>query len=254
MTKPGDVIRVKDGDPMPVWIETPLTDRLRRPFDPKWINRVDKGSHSEDYVNHAVVTNRLNEVLGVEGWSFRIVEVSTFGDGQATHVAHVLGEMTVGDVVRQEIGVPSRLSKYHDEIKTAVSDAVKRCAMRYGVAIQLWHDVETSGPGGTPVPETLPPSGPDATPPPGLEGDPGGTSEAAGGNRDVGKAPEPSVAYDVKVAWQELYDLTAGDKAAARRAVTRANKRTSAVTAQNESEVTEAEIRAAVAMLGGESQ
>lgn len=120
-----------------------LTDDLSREFHRSFVQTVKKGTHSEDYVNHAVVTHRMNKVLGVDGWSFRIVEVATFEDTNGLHVAHVLAEITVLDVVRQEIGVPSRISKYHDEIKAAVSDALKRCAMRYGVAIQLWHDVET---------------------------------------------------------------------------------------------------------------
>ena len=123
-----------------------LYEKLSAPFDPKFIQTVRKGNRSEDYVNHAVVTHRLNSVLGVDGWEFRVLEVQTYED-DGLHVAHVLAEMTIDMAVRQEIGLPSRISKYQDEIKTAVSDALKRCAMRFGVAIQLWHEVESSGAG-----------------------------------------------------------------------------------------------------------
>ena len=133
--------------PEPGWTER--LERLSRPFDPRFIETVRKGNRSESYVNHAVVTGRLNDALGVGGWSFRVVDVFTYTTDGAPHVGHVLGEIRLSsEVVRQDIGVPSRISKYDDEIKTAVSDALKRCAMRLGVAIQLWHEQE-SRPGPT---------------------------------------------------------------------------------------------------------
>lgn len=135
---------------------------LSEPFDKRFIETVRKGNRSESYVNHAVVTGRLNDVLGVDGWSFKIVEVSRYdGPDGAPHIAYVVGEIATAETrqwaIRQEIGVPSNVvvaerrqgdrtihpTTVQDEIKTAVSDALKRCAMRFGVAIQLWHEQES---------------------------------------------------------------------------------------------------------------
>lgn len=195
-----------------------LTEQLSVPFDKRFINRVDKGSHTEDYVNHAVVTNRLNMVLGVDGWSFHIRDIGTFTDKDGgLHVAHILAEITVyGEgasiSTREEIGVPGRVSKYHDEIKAATSDALKRCAMRFGVAIQLWHDIEPSTGAGTEEP-----SAPVESPWSG-DSDPSGDGGQRGPGEGIGEGPTPGLAP----TFDELVAL-AGSTSKAREAINTAS-------------------------------
>ena len=54
--------------------------------------------------------------------------------------------------------------------------------------------------------------------------------------------------------WQDLYELTDGSVPAARRAVTKANKRVHPVTSQNQAEVTELELETTMTMLKAERE
>lgn len=128
-------------------------DRLSEPFPVDFIDRVNKGSHTEDYVNHAVVTDRLNRVLGEDGWTFEILHRETFNDDKGVpHCVGVTVRLTIGDIFRDEVGTVGRQSNYGDELKACVSDAVKRAAMRFGVGIQLWHKLPGDDEPSSPVP------------------------------------------------------------------------------------------------------
>lgn len=221
-------------------MEVDLT-QLSAPFDKRFIETVRKGNRSESYVNHAVVTGRLNRVLGVDGWEFRITQVETYnGPDGAPHVAFVVAELSLNmGVRRQEIGVPSNVvveerkqgdrtvypTTVQDEIKTAVSDALKRCAMRFGVAIQLWHEVEPSEAGGSvgrqaaaPAPDT-----PVAGSEQGLEGPAPATTDGDGaGGTGESTGSDPSLeapTYDQLVAF-------AGSDPKARAAINAVSSRT----------------------------
>lgn len=87
-----------------------------------------------------------------------------------------------------------------------------------------------------------------ASPAPHAGTEAGGTAAtAAGTSGGLDAHPSPPAAGEP--LWHDLYDLVDGEIAAARRAVTKANKRTTPITDENHHEVTEAEIRAAIEML-----
>lgn len=110
---------------------------LREPFPPKLVSKLDKGSHSEDYVNHAAVTDRLN--AEAPGWTMSKPEWIWAGpEGTGRHIAGVLCSMTIGSVTRWEVGDVDRATNPGDEAKKAISDFIKRAAMRFGVAIDMW--------------------------------------------------------------------------------------------------------------------
>lgn len=131
---------------------------LRKPFDQREISRLPKTAKRPalDYVGHAAVTNRLNRYAA--GWTYRIEPVVVRGsivvhDRQAQfvpdenglpHVLAVFGEMTIGGVSRQEVGEVDAFSTYGLEMKNAISDFIRRAAMRFGVGLDLWSKEDLS--------------------------------------------------------------------------------------------------------------
>src|SRR5439155_2835713 len=102
------------------------------------------------------------EVLGVAGWSFKVVEHGFHAEADE---AWVLGELTAnfgGTIVtRQQFGSQkvkrSRASgtplDIGFDLKGAATDALKKCASLIGVALYLWKKEPPVGLGGNaPVP------------------------------------------------------------------------------------------------------
>jgi hypothetical protein len=95
------------------------------------------------YTEHAFVTDRLNDVLGVPDW--RVVLLTTQLDGM--HVLWVTGyiEVLIGTEWRHkgvEVGGPESQARKPGEVaneyKAAISDLIKRSAARWGVALDNW--------------------------------------------------------------------------------------------------------------------
>jgi hypothetical protein len=88
------------------------------------------------------VTKRLNAVC--PGWSSRVVETYTSVNPAGLLVcAGVLLELTIPGVgSRQEFGTANQPRNFGDDAKNAASDALKRAAMRFGVALDLWEDMD----------------------------------------------------------------------------------------------------------------
>ena len=126
-----------------------IIDGLTEPFDRAVIKKkpgskpgATKFKPASDYVSHGLVTKRLNAVC--PGWSSRVVEWHTFIDGRGELVcAGVTLEITIpGAGSHQEFGKSANRLGFGDDAKNALSDALKRCAMRFGVAIDLWESAE----------------------------------------------------------------------------------------------------------------
>jgi len=114
-----------------------MREELRAPIPAALITKVNKGYGDIDTMNHAVATDRLNRAA--PGWTYeisRFIEVEG-KDGQP-HLLAIYGSMTIGTVTRWEVGEVERPSTYGDEMKKALSDFIKRGAMRFGVGIELW--------------------------------------------------------------------------------------------------------------------
>lgn len=96
-----------------------------------------KGGPTLSYISHAIVTEHLNKLA--PNWKTRLLEVYTYNDAQGMiHCAGVSIEMEIDGVTRVESGGPQRQDGFANEIKNAMSDAIKRCAMRFGVALYIW--------------------------------------------------------------------------------------------------------------------
>lgn len=90
--------------------------------------------HQFSYVDARAVAERLDEVLTPEGWNFTCSVIP------GSDV--VKGVLTIGSSVREDHGYPN--SERDDEpIKAATSDALKRCAVLFGVGRHLYEDNKT---------------------------------------------------------------------------------------------------------------
>src|SRR6266542_1606373 len=133
-------------------LDAATRDALRKPFQPNEISKLPGTAKRPplDYVGHAAVTNRLNNAA--PDWTYSIERVEVRGtiervgderrfvsseDG-LPHVVAVFGTMTIGGVTRQEVGEVDSFTTYGLELKNAISDFIRRGAMRFGVALDLW--------------------------------------------------------------------------------------------------------------------
>ena len=112
---------------------------LCRPFDPAQI-RTRPGQHGKEisYVDIAAVIGRLNE--GCESWSFEVVSYKIH-EGEVI----VLGKLTADGVTKTHFGGSAitldregRVLSVADDLKAAASDALKKCASLFGVALELY--------------------------------------------------------------------------------------------------------------------
>lgn len=111
--------------------------KLRAPFPDDAIEHKNIGSRSFAYINHAVVTDRLIEVDPAWYWQPISVDPNT-GMPLLDNNNGLWIRLTVCGVSRIGYGASEPHQKGADAIKTAISDAIKNAAMRFGVALDLW--------------------------------------------------------------------------------------------------------------------
>ncbi len=115
-----------------------VTRALSAPFDPSEVRfkpAVVSGNRALAlaYVDARVIQDRLDEVLGAEGWqdSYRCLP-----DGSV--VCRL--RLRLGDewVTKMDVGGPSEQPDGGDRMKAAFSDALKRAAVKFGVGRYLY--------------------------------------------------------------------------------------------------------------------
>jgi hypothetical protein len=118
--------------------------RLAAPFEVTFSD-IRGGVHLT-YVSGEQVVRRLNDVLGVGGWSFRILSHDIHKEADEVWalgelVAHIDGQ----PVVRQQFG-SQKVKRSRStgapldlgfDLKGAATDALKKCAMLLGVGLYL---------------------------------------------------------------------------------------------------------------------
>lgn len=121
-----------------------IYEKLAAPFDET--HRDVRGGVQLEYITGEQCITRLNETLGVAGWSFTVKE---HGINVEADECWVLGELTCNFggtiVLRQQFGSQkikrSRSSGVPIDIgfdlKGAATDATKKCAMQVGVGLYL---------------------------------------------------------------------------------------------------------------------
>ena len=123
--------------------------KLRAPFPESSIEFKNMANKSFAYINHAVVTDRLIEVDPAWYWQPISVDPNTgmplLDDNNGLWI-----RLTVCGVSRIGYGASEPHQKGADAIKTAISDAIKNAAMRFGVALDLW-GADANGTSGEPL-------------------------------------------------------------------------------------------------------
>ena len=108
---------------------------LAAPFKPDELKqRPGRAGMTFTYADARAVAQRLDDVLGLEGWQFEVkVADSTRSVVHGTLIVAIEGKTTI----RQDFGYPN--STQDDEpLKSAASDALRRCAAQLGVGRSLY--------------------------------------------------------------------------------------------------------------------
>jgi hypothetical protein len=114
--------------------------RLATPFSEKFIE-TKPGKFSAIYVPHGIVTQFL---LGIVGpYDFAINNIVRDADNTVTGCLCTLTVDVDGRTTSiQEVGEcenPSNWKTDGARLKACASDGIKRCAMRLGLGLHLWH-------------------------------------------------------------------------------------------------------------------
>lgn len=147
-------------DPEPVVVGHPQLARLAQPFNPKLVHTNPSGGGS--YVSHSAVVEKLLAVIGPFSWeSVEVIRghvpaikanpqasskrAKEGRDALNDAVVGYIGRLTVridGQTVSiEEVGDcedPHNWPNDGARLKDAMSDSLKRCAMRVGVGLHMW--------------------------------------------------------------------------------------------------------------------
>jgi len=118
-----------------------LYQRLSEPFAVSEHATVNKGGSDQTYVPWTEYVERINHVLGINNWSFRVIR-----EGFTATECWVLGEIRATidgvEIVRQQYGCEP-ITKGRDAkpttdlLKSSASDAIKKAASLLGVGLYL---------------------------------------------------------------------------------------------------------------------
>ncbi len=110
---------------------------LARPF-PETHTKTKPGSYSAPYVDHAVINQRLLQVVGPFDWEVR--EFIMNPEGLIAGCVGTLScEIDGRRVTISEVGdVANPKPANGENAQIAASQAFKRCAMRLGLGLHLW--------------------------------------------------------------------------------------------------------------------
>jgi hypothetical protein len=116
---------------------TTIAQQLATPFDPADVDWRPSGKAGAGqrtslaaYVDARVIQNRLDDVVGVGGWSFDWTPVAV--EGGDVKVAK--GSLTILGVTKSDVGTASNW----EPSKGAVSDALKRAAVMFSCGRYLY--------------------------------------------------------------------------------------------------------------------
>jgi hypothetical protein len=121
---------------------------LSEPFPPEMERELRKSGTSLTYIPVSEVITRLNKVIGVDSWSFEIISCGRDTLDPDYIVAHIrmtwYSDAPFGHVTRDGIGGQKikrtkngDIVDLGDEMKGAVSDALKKAAQTLGVGLYL---------------------------------------------------------------------------------------------------------------------
>jgi Rad52/22 family double-strand break repair protein len=115
-----------------------ITEALAAPFEPSDVRfkpAVVSGSRAMAiaYVDARVIQDRLDDVLGVDGWQD---DYECLSDGSV--VCRLRLRMGGEWITKVDVGGPSEQPDGGDRLKAAFSDALKRAAVKFGIGRYLY--------------------------------------------------------------------------------------------------------------------
>lgn len=112
--------------------QTNLWSELRKPFPTEVIGKLPRGNVTLDFVGHAAVTDRLNNVVGPDNWNWEPLAYDDYGLPRLDSKGNLWIKLTVAGVTRLGYGDGS------SSVKELIGDALRNAAMRFGIALDLW--------------------------------------------------------------------------------------------------------------------
>ena len=122
--------------------------QLNEPFKNQIKVRQDAGTRNEkwDYIPHAAITRRLNDVLGFN-WSIAVEPIPEFStEKDLTVKVTLIVTLGNGEIRRAQFGesaINTGISK-GNAAKIATSDGLKKAASLFGVGLEVWENEEKS--------------------------------------------------------------------------------------------------------------
>lgn len=122
---------------------TNIYSQLTEPFPQEMERSLNKGGANLAYIPVSEVINRMNKILGVENWSFTVKNWQQLGNSIVAHIS-VVATISGNTVTRDGVGGQKiKMTKQGDpvdigdEVKGAVSDALKKAVQTMGVGLYL---------------------------------------------------------------------------------------------------------------------
>jgi hypothetical protein len=128
-----------------------LLKQLSTPFPEELEGTLNKGGMAFRFVSVNEVIARLNEVLGVENWTFEVISCERTLEGGDNIIAHVrLSALVEGKSLQRDAygGAEVKAKKngglldLGNDHKIAVSDGLKKAASMIGVGLYLYRSEE----------------------------------------------------------------------------------------------------------------
>lgn len=119
-----------------------ISEALLAPFEEKDLkHRPGRAGMTFTYADARAVAQRLDDVLGIENWQF---EVKVADPARAVVHGSLVVVIDGKTTIRQDFGYPN--STQDDEpLKSAASDALRRCAAQLGVGRSLYSPDKGAG-------------------------------------------------------------------------------------------------------------
>ncbi len=179
---------------------------LAEPFDPREVDFKiqSQGKNGKalvvPYVDARTVMDRLDQVVGPEGWH-DAYEVLADRESAGNRVVEVRCRLTVLGITKEDVGEG-------DSLKAAFSDALKRAAVKFGVGAVPLRPGQGVGPGGGELPQRQPNREAPRPPP-----RPGKPAEKPARAEERARAREEEVAERLKKADEAISRLVGELKA-----------------------------------------
>lgn len=118
---------------------------LEKEFDQSFIKqRQGRGNKMLDYLETHVVIQRLNDSFN-GNWNFEVISHEIL-----TTEVIVLGKLTTEGIIKTQFGSQDiaktkdgKIISIGDDLKSAASDSIKKCATLFGVGLHLYGEAET---------------------------------------------------------------------------------------------------------------